>query len=109
MTKKLLLLFTLLALSSCARDSGSSEGSTSPTISVVNNRAFLSWQTGSGLPDGYRVEQSSDGVSWNQILTVTETSTYVDGLTSGNTYYFRVRSFNSAGPSGYSGTVTLIP
>jgi hypothetical protein len=104
------MLFVLLALSSCAKDSGDSANAhSSPTITVVNNRAILSWQASSGLPDGYYVEQSADGVSWNRVQTVTELSTYLDGLTSGSTYFFRVQSFNSTGTSGYTGVVTLVP
>jgi hypothetical protein len=78
-----------------------------PTASVTSDRVLLSWSASSGLPDGYLVEQSSDGSSFTQIQTVTETTALVDGLTNGQRYFFRVRSFNSAGNSSYSPTVTV--
>jgi hypothetical protein len=107
---KLAFLLTLLALSSCAKDSGDFDSAhSSATITVVNNRALLSWQASGGLPDGYYVEQSSEGAHWNRVQTVTELSTYLDGLTSGTTYFFRVQSFNSTGTSAYTSAVTLIP
>lgn len=113
MRRNLACLLATLALTACGKGFGNSDsGSDSAAaarISVANNRALLSWSASSGLPDGYYVEQSSDGTTWNQIQDVTETSTYLDGLSAGSTYYFRVRSHNSSGNSAYSGLATLTP
>ncbi len=106
--KHLLLFFALLATVGCGHGGGSSsDGGTTPKIRVVNDRAVLSWSTGSGMADGYIVEQSTDNANWTQIENVTETSTYLDGLNPGTKYYFRVKSYNSAGDSAYSGSATV--
>lgn len=111
MKKHLITVIALLLFTACAKGGAENgvSGTQTPSITVVNNRALLSWGAGSGLPDGYYVEQSTDGTSWTQIQTVVETSTYLDGLSAGTTYFYRVRAFNSAGPSAYSGVVTLTP
>jgi hypothetical protein len=106
----LLLALLLVSFAGCGKGGGMGDGSggtTTPSVHLVNNRALLSWSASSGMPDGYYVDQSTDGTNWTQIQNVTETSTYVDGLTSGTKYYFRVRSYNSAGTSAASGTASL--
>jgi hypothetical protein len=65
----------------------------------------LSWEPSSGYPQGYYVEQSTDGTDFYQIQVVTFPEATVLSLPSGATYYFRVRSFNEAGISGYSAVI----
>lgn len=108
--RHLLALLLLALFSGCGGKGGSSgSGPSAPSITVLNNRALLSWTAGSGLTDGYLVDESTDNATWTNIQNVTETSTYVDGLTSGTKYYFRVRAYNSAGNSAASSSafVTL--
>ena len=47
-------------------------------------------------------ETPADPASWRQVATATRTSCTLQGLTTGTTYYGRVRAFGSAGPSPYS-------
>jgi len=100
----------LVFFAACSRGGGAdigNGGGVTPSVTAVNNRALLSWNAGSGMADGYFVEQSTDNANWTQIQSVVETSTYIDGLTLGTKYYFRVRSHNSTGNSPYSGTATI--
>src|SRR5205814_1331481 len=57
---------------------------------------------------GFLVERSADGTTFAQIATVGAgvTSYHNTGLTANTTYYYRVRSYNSAGDSGYSNTAS---
>lgn len=109
MIRLLLVLLALALFPGCGgRGSSSDDGAPSaPSVRVVNNRVLLSWTAGSGLPDGYLVEESTDAANWTQVASVTEAGAYIDGLSNGTTYYFRVRAYNSAGNSAYSGSSSI--
>jgi hypothetical protein len=64
----------------------------------------LSWFDTATNETGYRVERSSDGVTFGQIaqLGTGATSYGNSGLAAGAVYYYRVDAFNSAGSSPYS-------
>lgn len=66
----------------------------------------LSWSDNSSNETTFRVERSTDGSSFSEIgHTAANIVAYSDtGLTSGRTYYYRVRARNSAGDSDYSNT-----
>jgi hypothetical protein len=77
---------------------------------------WLSWVANSINQAGYDIEQSSDGVNFTQVGTTGSAalSYPVTALTSGSTYYFRVRAYNIIGDSLYSGaagatTLTATP
>jgi len=59
----------------------------------------LEWTNYGYNKDGYKIERSSDGKSYVTLGTVGFTSTKYDDfeVSSGNTYYYRVRSFNDFG------------
>lgn len=61
----------------------------------------LSWKDSSTNESGFKVERLS-GASYVEIASVgANVQTYTDsGLTSGSTYCYRVRAFNSSGSSG---------
>jgi hypothetical protein len=63
----------------------------------------LSWAPSSGNPQGYYVEQSTDGTDFLQIQNVTFPAATI--IATPGTYFFRIRSYNEAGPSGYSSVV----
>ena len=79
-------------------------------VSVVSTSQLkLTWKDNSGIETGFKIERStSSGSGFSQIATVgANILTYTAGsLTSGTTYYFRVRAYNAAGNSGYSNTAS---
>lgn len=64
----------------------------------------LTWTDTSGNESGFRIERSTNGTNFQQIATVSAnvTSFASTGLSRDRTYYYRVRSYNSAGSSPYS-------
>jgi titin len=83
------------------------------TATLSGTTVNLLWVDGSTNEDGFKVERSTDNVTFGVITTLGAGATsYAD--TSGvpaQTYYYRVQAFNTAGPSAYSNTesATLPP
>lgn len=71
----------------------------------------LNWTDNSDFETGYALERSDDNVVFVEIieLPVNTVSYTDDGLTEGNTYYYRVRGFNLAGYSDYSNIASAKP
>ena len=67
-------------------------------------QASLYWADNSSNETGFRVERSTDGVTWTSAGSPTagQTSFTVAGLTLGTTYQFRVRAYNGSGESANS-------
>ena len=67
-------------------------------------RVDLAWADASSNESGFKIERSTDGVTFTQIGTVTaEVIAYADTtVVAGVTYHYRVRAFNAAGDSSYS-------
>jgi fibronectin type 3 domain-containing protein len=81
----------------------SSLSAAAASSAVIN----LSWTDASNNEDGFRIERGTDGVNFTEIGTMSaNTATYSDtGLAALTTYYYRVRSYNSAGnSSSYTNT-----
>ena len=74
---------------------------------VSSGRINLSWNDNSQNEDGFKIEQSMDGIKFREIGSVGANMTsYSDiGLLRGKNYYYRVRAYNAAGASSYSNTV----
>ena len=75
------------------------------------NWASLRWVDNAVTEAGYKIERSTDGVNFTQIGTVgANVTTYNDmGLSSGATYYYRVRAYSQLGDSPYSTSVSVTP
>ncbi|AMV40931.1 fibronectin type III domain-containing protein [Planctomyces sp. SH-PL62] len=73
-----------------------------------STRIDLSWFDQSNNETGFKVERSTDGVTFAEIGTspVNQGSYQATGLTPGVTYYFRVRGYNGQGHSAYSTTAS---
>jgi hypothetical protein len=68
----------------------------------------LSWVDNADNETGYQVERASDSINFTPIATLgANVTAYSDtGLAAATTYSYRVRAFNSVGPSAYSNTAT---
>ena len=72
---------------------------------TTSSKIRLDWTDGSTGEDGFRIERSTDNVSFTLVSTVgANVTTFEDSNLSPDTfYYYRIRSFNNAGESGNSG------
>ncbi len=77
-------------------------GFTVVTASVT--RLNLSWAATPGA-GSYQIDRSDNGVDWETLETVTETSYADTGLLGGSKHYYRVRATNASGESPNSATV----
>jgi hypothetical protein len=77
---------------------------------AVADQINLGWTDNSSNESGFLVERSTDNVNFTQIASLgSNVTSYSDtGLTTGTTYYYRVRAYNSAGDSGYSNTANSV-
>ena len=79
------------------------------TATVVSNfHINIYWQDNSSQEDGFKVDRKTGaGGTYAQVGTAGADSTgYQDaGLTCATEYYYRVRSYNAMGSSGYAGEV----
>jgi len=68
------------------------------------NQFTLSWTNPDSSVDGNKIERSVDGTNFTQIAQVAPTpESYTDSARQAATvYYYRMRSHNAAGDSGYS-------
>jgi fibronectin type 3 domain-containing protein len=75
---------------------------------VSSSQIDISWTDNSLNENTFRIERSTNGVSFAQIGFVgVGVTTYSDTSVTGNTiYYYRVRSSNNAGNSAYTNTAS---
>jgi large repetitive protein len=66
----------------------------------------LTWNAPTGVVTGYRVERSTDGVTFAEIGTPSTTSYADSGLTPATTYFYRVRGQNETELGPYSATAS---
>jgi hypothetical protein len=75
---------------------------------VSETEIYLSWKDNSSIEDGYAIERSTDGNSFDVITTVGSDSTsFTDtNLSPGSTYYYHIRAYTSGGMTSISDTVS---
>jgi hypothetical protein len=76
--------------------------------SATTSSISLAWVDNANNESGFSIERSLNGSTWSQIATVgADVTGYVNsGLSSGTTYSYRVRAYNSGGNSAYSNTAS---
>jgi titin len=78
-------------------------------ISEINlNTVILNWNKGElglyGEPDGYQIYRSLTDSNYKLTASTTGATTYSDSsLISGSTYFYKIQSYNSGGPSSLTG------
>ena len=78
-------------------------------LSTANaSQLTLSWNENSDNEEGFQIERSVDGGSFQQIATVgVNVATYTDDTVEDNqSYTYRLKAFNQFGESGYSNTAS---
>lgn len=84
----------------------------SPATNVSNTGFVANWAA-SNNATGYRLDVSTSSSfgsfvsGYNNLDVGNNTSRQVSGLSSGTTYYYRVRAYNSNGTSGNSSTISV--
>ena len=96
--------------SSARRNPPSAPSGLSISLNPLNltNSLRLAWNDNSNNETGFKIERSTDGVSFAPIGQVdANTAVYTDlGLLAGSVYQYRVAAFNGDGTSGYSNTAS---
>ena len=75
-------------------------------VAVSNSQINLTWLDTSTSETGFKIERSTDNITFIQIATVGAGAvSYANtGLAGSTTYYYRVRAYNAGGNSPYSNT-----
>jgi streptogramin lyase len=70
----------------------------------------LSWTANPANVTGFKIERSTDGVTWVLVTTVANVTNYLDTpLDVATNYHYRVRATNAAGDSSTSNTASAFP
>ncbi len=77
---------------------------------VSSSRLHLSWTDNADNETGFLIERKKAGGKYSQIDKVAgDTVEYTDtGLAADTTYYYRVRTYNAVGNSGYSNEASAV-
>ncbi len=77
------------------------------TVAMTRGQIDLVWTDASTNEDGFRIERSTDGLTWTEVATVLANVTVFSsgGLANDSAYFFRARAHSAAGFSMYSNVV----
>jgi hypothetical protein len=77
-------------------------------MAVSSSRINLAWTDNATNEAGFKIERSTDGVTFKQIATLpSNTTSYPNtSLAAGTTYYYRVRAYEGPNYSAYSNTAS---
>ncbi len=94
-------------LASAPPTAPSNLAATSSSSSAVK----LSWDDNATTETGFKIERSNNKVDYVQINVVgSNVESYTNGkLRTGRRYYYRVRAYNDAGNSAYTGRASGVP
>jgi N-acetyl-anhydromuramyl-L-alanine amidase AmpD len=95
--------------SNTASDITAPQAPTALSATVVDSSQIdLAWTDNSSSEVGFKIERSTDNVTFTQIATnaAADITFSSIGLAANTTYYFRVRSYNANGNSTYSNTAS---
>lgn len=74
---------------------------------ATKTRVDLTWTDNSGNESGFKIERSTNNVSWSQIATVgANVKTYSNTGLSSRLYFYRVRAYYGSVNSSYSNTAS---
>jgi len=76
--------------------------------SALYNKVTIGWSDNATNETGFKVERSTDGATFTEIASLgADMRSFADATVAARTtYYYRVRAYNSVGPSAFSGTVS---
>ena len=96
----------------CNDDDDKGPPPAAPTGIGVNapssGRIDVTWADNSGNEQGFRVEFSTDGITFTEIGVASADATFFThrGLTPNTPYWYQIRAFNAGGNSAYDGPAT---
>jgi hypothetical protein len=77
--------------------------STLTVTAMSSDQVHLTWADKSSNEDGFTIQRHTSKTTWANYASVTSnTTTFLDTVEGGDTYCYRLRSFNAAGASTWS-------
>jgi hypothetical protein len=89
-------------------ESGAGDPPAAPSVLIATSagadQVDLAWTDNATDEAGFKIERSTDGVSFSQVATTgTDVTSYPDnGLNASTTYWYRVSAWNASGDSAWS-------
>lgn len=68
----------------------------------------LSWRDNSSVEEGFIIERRTSDGAYEEIASAGSTSYTDGGANQGSTYYYRIKAYNSAGPSAASNEASVV-
>ncbi len=76
-------------------------------LAVSSSQIDLKWTDASTNEQGFNLERSTDGINFTPLITLAANATSYSNtaLSAATKYTYRIRSFNTAGPSAWAGPI----